>query len=406
MEHSSGVPIQDFAQTWIHQPGHPLVTVERSGAVLHLTQQRFCYAETASGEAWVIPVDMLLILDDGAIQNRQVIFTTDSLAVDIPENTRAYKLNAEFTGFYRVQYPGGDWKKLGEMIKGRALSAVDSLNVLDDFFALVKAGQHSVQVYLQFIADYCDEEDRYLPLTNLAKNLERLYLANPAQRDRIGTLSLPIFERALDRMNWEPQEDEALVTTELRETLLWVSFFLGSTRVSEFVRPQFQRYLQGQPPHRDFITTVLKIGASLHAEALPHLWSVASDPKRAEAERIMALEALGNHPDREQLAKLLEKNLAEIPSSLRSYMIQACARSKLGPGFIWDWFRANLSCLETWPLTVVERLIVGIVPQAGLGQTDEVGKVLGNFVDRHPGAAASVRMALELLAVNQKLRNN
>jgi hypothetical protein len=281
---------------------------------------------------------------------------------------------------------------------------VDSLNVLDDFFALVKAGKHSVQAYLQFIEDYCGGEDRYLPLTNLAKNLERLHQANPAQRQRISALGLSIFEHALDRINWEPQEDEPLVTTELRETLLWVSHLLGSTRVADFIRPQFQRYLQGQTPHRDFIATVLKIGAALDAEVSPYLWSLASDPERAEAERIMALEALGNHPNQEQLAGHLEKNLAEIPSSLQFYMIQACARSKLGPDFMWDWFRDNLFRLETWPLTVVERLIVGIVPLSGLRKTDEVSEVLGNFVARHPGAAASVRMALELLAVNQKLR--
>lgn len=406
VELSSGVPLKDFARTWIIQSGHPLVSVERTDAVLHISQRRFGYDENVANGVWVIPLDLSLFLEDGTVESRQIVFETDSLTVEIPENTRAYKLNAGFTGFYRVQYPGGDWRKLGEMIRSQVLSSVDSLNVLDDLFALVKAGQHSVQTYLQFVEDYCKEEDRYLPLTNLARNLERLYQVCPTQRQRISALGLSLFEGALDRMNWEPREDESMVTTELRETLLWTSFLLESTRAADFSRSQFQRYLQGQPPHRDIIATVLKIGAALDAEASPYLWSIASDPERAEAERIMALEALGNHPDQEQLTELLEKNLAEIPSSLRSYMIQACARSKQGVGFLWDWFRVNLPRLETWPLTVVERLIVGIVPLSGLGKTDEVGEVLGAFVDRHPNTAASMSMALELLAVNQNLRDS
>jgi len=190
VERSSGLPLQDFARTWIHQPGHPLVTVERAGAVLRLSQQRFSYVDAAAQSAWVIPVDLALFLEDGAVETRQIVFATASQTIEIPENVRAYKLNAGFTGFYRVQYPGGNWQKLGEMIKGRALSAVDSLNALDDFFALVKAGRRSVRAYLQFVEDYCGGEDRYLPLANLAKNLERLHQVNPAQRRRISALGL------------------------------------------------------------------------------------------------------------------------------------------------------------------------------------------------------------------------
>jgi hypothetical protein len=205
-------------------------------------------------------------------------------------------------------------------------------------------------------------------------------------------------------MSWQPQADEPLIITELRETLLWASHLLGSTRVARFIRPQFQRYLQGRPPHRDIIAPVLKIGAGLDADGVSHLWAIAAAPERPEAERIMALEALGNHPHEQALTALLEKNLTEIPNSLQSYMILACAHSPSGPTFIWPWFRQHLPQLAArLPLVAVERLIVEIAPLARPEQRADVEQRLGDFATRHPGAEDSVGMALELMAVNQRL---
>jgi hypothetical protein len=403
VEASSEVPLQNFAETWIHQPGHPLITVEKADGVLSLSQKRFCYSETDADQTWVIPVDLVFFLSNGNTQVHQVIFDNASLTVDLPKETMAYKLNAGFTGFYRVNYPEENWEELGKLIKVQELSAVDSLNLIDDFFAFVKSGLLSADAYLAFVGNYCSTEDRYLPLTNLAKNLIRLLQVNSTRRQEISKLGLPVFEPVLDQIGWIPLIDESLVITELRETLLWTAFILGSTKVADFVYPEYQHYLKGHKTHKDTIGTVLKIGAALHPEAYEQLWSIALDPEQPEAERIMALEALGNHPDKDQLLGLLEKNLTEIPHSLQSYLIQACARSLTGPKFLWDWFQNELPQLENRPLPVVERLIVGITTFSGLGRAVEVGQVLDDFVARHPNATHSVKMAVELLAVNEQL---
>jgi aminopeptidase N len=401
---SAGVSLQAFARTWIHQPGHPLVTVERTGETLHLSQRRFGSVGPASETVWVIPVDILFFLDDGSVQERQVILDGRSLTLDLPKTLRAYKLNAGFTGFYRVQYPEQDWQRLGGLIKNGRLSSVDSLNVLDDLFALLTMGAYSISAYLQFVEDYLGEENRYLPLTNLARNLARLYLVNGGRRAQISALGLPIFERALDEMHWDPQDSEPLVTTELRETLLWAAFALGSTRVADFALSRFQKHLQGEAIHRDLVATLLKIGAALHPQGPDSLWAVAVNPEQAEAERIMALQALGNLPARSQQILFLDKNLTHIPNSLQSHMIQACARSLTGRDWLWDWFSEHLPRLEGWPLTATERLLVGVIPLIGVGRRAEAIRILDNFADRHPRAGASMQMALELLTINQHLQ--
>jgi hypothetical protein len=51
----------------------------------------------------------------------------------------------------------------------------------------------------------------------------------------------------------------------------------------------------------------------------------------------------------------------------------------------------------------VERLIVENAPLARPEQRADVEQRLGDFATRHPGAEDSVGMALELMAVNQRL---
>ncbi len=406
VENSSGVPLQDFAATWIYQPGFPLITVARTDGGLTLTQQRFCYAEFDADPTWFIPVDLAFYLADGSTQTRQVIFETEKLTIDIPATTWAYKLNAGFTGFYRVQYASENWDRLGALIKTQKLSSVDALNVIDDFFALVKVGHYDVDAYLDFVDIYCGAENRYLPLTNLAEKLTYLYLVAPERRKKISDLGLPIFELSLDQIKWEPHNDEPLVITELRETLLWAAFLLGLERVADFVRPKFRRYLNGQSIHKDIFGTVLKIGAAVHGDPRADLWSMAVNPEKSEAERIMILEALGNRPDQNQLMAYLEKNRIEIPKSLQPSMIHATAQNQTALGFMWKWLYDHFSNIEAYPLHVIERIIVNLIPVCGLGYQAEVISVLSDFTKRQPRAVDSVQMALELLTVNEQLRRN
>ena len=52
-----------------------------------------------------------------------------------------FKLNPSFVGFYRVLYSPEDLERLCAAIKTKNLSPLDRLNVLDDVFSLISAGQ-------------------------------------------------------------------------------------------------------------------------------------------------------------------------------------------------------------------------------------------------------------------------
>ncbi len=403
---STGVPVSRFAETWIYQPGYPLVDVTLRGDSLQLSQRRFSYSDNVSESLWIIPVDVTFYLESGETRTIQVVLDQNIQEILAPEGMVTYKLNTGLTGFYRVNYPRENWQRLGKMLRDKRLSNIDSLNVLNDFFALVKAGVYSVEEYLGFIDECCWGENRYLPLTDIAKNLSQIYLVDETKRAGISRLGAPIFERVLEAIGYQPDEDEPLLTTELRAALLVAAFLLGSNAVAGFGNAQFQLLVDDEFVHPDILTPVMKIGAVVHPDAQSWLVQRALDENLSEAERIMALEALGHLRTEKELRNALAFNLDEIPRSFKHYMLAAAAQNPSALDWMWRWFREHLCEIEKFPLHVVEMLIVQLIPLCGLGHRNEVHAQLQDFVSRYPTAADSVTMALELLDVNERLRNH
>ncbi len=62
-----------------------------------------------------------------------------------------FKLNPGFEGFYRVHYAPEDLAALRPAIESQTLSEVDRLHLLDDTYALVKAGKVSTAFLLELL---------------------------------------------------------------------------------------------------------------------------------------------------------------------------------------------------------------------------------------------------------------
>ena len=180
----------------------------------------------------MIPIDVEIFYEDGSKSTMKFVLDEAMDSISLPADCISFKLNSGFTGFYRLRYPQENLIQLGQLIRSQALSSIDTLNVISDLFALVKAGEYSVDDYLGYISEYLENEDRYLPLTDLANNLAHLYRVVKIRRDEISLLGKSIFERNLAVIGYLPEEDEDLLTTELRTSLLSAGLVLRSKSVS------------------------------------------------------------------------------------------------------------------------------------------------------------------------------
>jgi tricorn protease interacting factor F2/3 len=382
-----------------------MVEVRRDGNELLLKQQRFAFSPVTSEKTWAIPIDITLYLKTGETQDISTLLNERTASVSIPKDTVALKLNSGQTGFYRVKYEQEVLDGLGQLIKQKKLPSTDSFGVGNDLFALVRRGDYSVTDYASFIESYFGQEDRYLPLLDISRNLMTLYLVVESKREQISSVGRRAFERALEAIGFEPEEDDSLQVSSIRDILLWAAFTFGSNKVAEFGSAKFQELLDGETVHADILPSVLKIGAVTNDHALDYLIERVVSADTAEAEKLPILGALGCLKDKEELLTALGVNLTKVPKNNRAFMINAVAQNPAATSLLWQWFLENFEDLEQLQLSELSRIIVNLIPVCGVGKETQAKTFLADFVKKHESAQDTIKMALELLEIYSKLGN-
>ncbi len=407
-EQATGEPVRDFANSWVTQPGYPLVTVQREQDTLKLSQTRFMLTGSQTTQSWIIPIDVMMYMEDGSVQTRKVILDAADGSLTLPEGTAAYKLNAGQTGFYRVKYSGANLTALGERIARRAgdtrLSAADSCGIESDLFALMLRGDYSLSTYLDFVKYAFSEEERYLPLNNLSQNLMRLYLIAPSHRERISAIGRDIFEKALLAIQLMPQPKDGLHTAHLRDTLLWSAFSCGSEEAAAFGETQFQAVLEGQNVPADILGSIYKIGAVTKGEAaMKYFCETLADADAPEVKKLTVLNAMGCFRDPQKLRTVLDLNFSQVPQKNRAYVFGPIAQNPTASDFLWEWIRTHINTLKTMHPSHFGRVLVTSLPICGQNARDDAEALLDDIAVEQPMQQPVLAMVRELMEIYGRL---
>jgi puromycin-sensitive aminopeptidase len=183
IEATSGQPVRRIMDSWIWQPGYPLVSASIVDGALELRQQRFLFdatgRDTLDTQTWAIPVHVRL-----GETTTTVLLDEESITVEVPEpDAGAMIVNAGGHGFYRVAYSD----ELRGRIDGdvlRTLSTLERYNLVDDAWAATVAGEMSADDLLSFLHGYVDERDHavWQAITIALRGLGRLDRQRPAAR--------------------------------------------------------------------------------------------------------------------------------------------------------------------------------------------------------------------------------
>ena len=159
MAAASGKPIDRILPTFVNQPGAPLVdvslTCENGRTTVALAQRRFfvdaAELEQAPPSQWQIP---LCLKTRGASNVTCDVLTDATRSLSIPGACSPWVFaNAGAHGYYRTAYPAAMLRAMAPDVE-TSLSAAERLSLLDDEWALVRAGRHSVADYLTIAAGY------------------------------------------------------------------------------------------------------------------------------------------------------------------------------------------------------------------------------------------------------------
>ncbi len=236
----AGKQVPDLMQGWVFQPGHPLIEVRREPGGLNLHQRRFTYLSpearpegaSAPDQRWIVPLQIRLHSADGPTTVRHLLEGEEAV-LPAPPDFRWAVVNAGGNGFYRVHYSPELLEPLLDNLN--ELTALERFNLLNDTWALTKAGRFPIAEFLELTRRYQDETDRNVwtvlrsalgSLRNLIDaELERPFAA--FVRDRLAP--------AATRLGFKPMAGETDLTRQLRGELLQALGTLGEA-------PEVQRW--------------------------------------------------------------------------------------------------------------------------------------------------------------------
>jgi len=400
------MPVSELMRNWVTQPGFPLLTVEREKDKLRFHQERFTYLPYEGKQTWMIPVSLTTFDAEGNASDHDLLLETDQVEFNLPPETATYKINADQSGFYIVQYKDKEnLDQLAAMVKRQELGSMDRWGLQNDLFALVKAAKAPMGIFLNVAEQYMSETG-YLPLSSLESHLFEsvLVLEGAYQQKAIGRAG-SLIVNALDRVGWKPRAEETQNTAMLRDQLLHHGALIGIQPILDFLNGLFKGFLEGIEVPPDIFKSVMTA------------WAVKAEPSTLEAmihcleksevehERMTIVSALGAFGSQELLEKALVYALKEVPDRIRFLPLVSAAGNPAATDRLWSWFEDQMHLMEKMHPLLFERVVAAFVPVPGLADPERTRSFCHRLSGQQPRLKDIVALSLERLEVNVRWRD-
>ncbi|MFO8020774.1 MAG: M1 family metallopeptidase [Promethearchaeia archaeon] len=406
LEKATGKKVKKFAESWILQPGFPLITAKKENDKLILRQERFSYLESELDNKWFISLELIYNRKKGNTETERIVFDTSEIKIPLPEGTESYKLNLGQKGFFRVKYEKNNLEVLAPLIKDKTIPPIDRFGIENDLFALVKKGDISFDYYLDFIQRSFISESDYLPLSSIFSHLIYSFKLKKTYQERIRKIGLQITERFFEKYGYEPQEGEDLPIGILRNILLWKGSILGSDDILKFGKKRFQAIREGKKISPDILSSIYKIGTLTHPDAIKYFKELLDNPHVPQVEKVYIYHALGCVREKEQIEMVFDIILEKIPPQSWLYTFRELGSNMDAIEKLWPWFKENISLFEKQSPFVLARTIAAIIPIGGLPYVKDIKQFLSSYAEENEFHKDTVEMVLEQLEINMKFKKN
>ena len=411
IEITTGEPVRRLMDSWIWQPGFPLVTatltdIDGASAVV-LDQRRFRFDDDAGkddgGESplWVVPVHVRngdtitkVLLD--AAQTAEPIVLSD------PDGPVV--VNAGGHGFFRVAYDS----ELRARLDRAALASLGTLeryNLVDDAWSATIAGRLSAAELLTFLEGFSDEREHtvWQAIVTALRGLSRLTddAAFDAFQQRVRSLAGPALERL-----GEPTTGESDLAGKLRGLLTSTIGGLGGdlgvqARCRELFDTASHDPSQVDPELTAAATSV--VATSGDAETYERMLAGIESGSTPQ-EQLRHLYALAEFDDEALIIRTCEFALSDaVKSQNAPFLIRlAIANQRHGPA-AWSLVRDNWDeANDRFPSNTIVRMIDTVK----LLNTPDLVDDVSAFFAEHPidQAIKTMDQILERQRVNTALR--
>jgi puromycin-sensitive aminopeptidase len=404
---NGGEPVRAMMDSWIWQPGFPLVRVELdttpSTPELVIEQSRFGFEDSSSthDRLWIIPIHLRV----GDVESK---FLLDSRTVRIPVSqspTSPIVVNAGGHGFYRVSYSTDLLARLSKTAL-ETMATIERYTLVDDAWNAVVAGRLEASEFLDFLLGFSDERD-FAVWQCIAQSLRAIGRlvegeAHLALSSRIRHLVSP----ALSMIGWEPRPDEGDLIGKLRGLLVTLLAVNGSdVEARQRCRTLFSEQSRDRSRiHPELVaaatTVVAATGDRSDYEVIRGRYLTSDNPQ----EQLRHLFALCEFDDPVLIDETCEFAMSSnVKSQNAPFVLARCIAARRHGSTAWDFVKANWDRATT---AFPSNSIVRMADPVKFLNTPEKVRDAQEFFAKNPipQAAKTLEQILERHRVNARLR--
>ena len=227
IEEASRQPARALMDSWVFQPGYPLLQVQIEGNDVLISQQPFRYMQDGDGpqQLWHVPIFLRARTAQG-VHEQTALLTGKDMRITLPSQPEWVVVNSGGHGFYRVQYSPDLHKRLTNNLY-ETLTAVERFNLVNDTWAAAQAGLTPMTTYLDLLSLFRDETDPNVWSIILASGQYLYHMLDAQQRPALQRFLRHLLTPIVQKLGWSPQAGENELLGQLRGDLLSALGTLG-----------------------------------------------------------------------------------------------------------------------------------------------------------------------------------
>ena len=341
---ASGRDVAAFMDSWLEQPGYPVLTVKVENDVLKISQKQFFIGEHEDkNRLWVVPLNS---------NWKGLPDTLETESIEIPsyvallaENEGALRLNTENTAHYITDYQGDLLEAV--LAELETLDNTSKLQIVQERRLLAEAGHISYADLLPVLEKLAKEES-YLVVSAVSQviaALERFIDEGTETEKAFNTLVAKLARHNYDRLGFEAKDgesDEDELVRQLTISMMIRSNEAEASQVASQIFAAHKENLAGLPAA---IRAQVLINEMKHHETKDlvvtylDLYTHATD---AVFKRQLAA-ALAYSTDADNIQTLIDSwkdKFVVKPQDLSSWYLQFLGH-KATQETVWVWAREN-----------------------------------------------------------------
>uniref|UniRef100_A0AAG5DQM7 Aminopeptidase n=1 Tax=Anopheles atroparvus TaxID=41427 RepID=A0AAG5DQM7_ANOAO len=240
--------VKRIMETWTLQPGFPVLTVERNGTELRISQQRYMLpTRTASDDTrWYVPFTVVTQGRDDIkpIPVHWLPFENASMTLTIHAAADEYVyVNDERAGYFRVNYDYAMWKQLTNNFS--KLPPLTRAQLIDDAFNLARAEFIQYDIPITLILLVVQNPYDMVSWAAMARSLT--YITNMISREPAYESYLAVMRAVLrptfDDIGFEDQSTDGHLEMMHRERIVGLACLFGIDKCSLQAQTLYRRWM-------------------------------------------------------------------------------------------------------------------------------------------------------------------